>query len=95
MLQQLHRDYERQGVMVMGISLDDKPNTASKFAGSLRITYPLLIHPTLITAEVEQQHFGIVGLPTTFLIDRAGIIRKKVIGFATRTELEASLRELL
>jgi peroxiredoxin len=95
MLQSLHRKYAAHGLVVIGVSLDEKPGTAAAFARSLRITYPLLIHPTLMTDEAQQQHYGILGLPTTYIVDRAGVVRKKVVGFAYREDLEKSIQELI
>ena len=93
--QELQRKYGDRGLVVVGISLDEKPKTASAFARKLGIRYTLLIHPTLMTSESEQQRFGIVGLPTTFLIDRHGIIRHKVVGFQYKEQFEKHLEILL
>src|SRR5262245_16753888 len=95
MLQHLHNKYARQGVVVVGISADEKAATAAKFARQLKITYPLLLDSILMTSESEQKKFGFLGLPTTFIIDRSGIVRKKVIGFTYQEDLEHTLSELL
>ena len=95
MLQQLQNKYGSHGVVVLGISTDEKASTAAKFARHLKITYPLLLNSILMTSETEQKKFGFKGLPTTFIIDRNGIIRKKVIGFTYSEDLENGLNELL
>ena len=95
MLQQLQNKYASRGVVVIGISTDEKAGTAAKFAGRLKITYPLLLDSILMTSESEQKKFGFLGLPTTFIIDRNGIIRKKMIGFTYQQDLERALKELL
>jgi len=38
---------------------------------------------------------GILGLPTTMLFDRQGILRKKVVGFEYTDSIEADLKPLL
>jgi peroxiredoxin len=95
MLQQLQNKYASHGVVVLGISTDEKASTAAKFARQLKITYPLLLNSILMTSETEQKKFGFKGLPTTFIVDRNGIIRKKVIGFTYSEDLENGLNELL
>src|SRR5262245_39096906 len=94
-LQRLQDKYATRGVIVVGISADDSMKTAEKFARKLDIKYALLIDPQLYTEESEQKKFGFLGLPTTFVVDRSGIIRKKVIGFTYQDEIEPELRELL
>jgi peroxiredoxin len=95
MLQQLQKKYANQGVVVVGISADEKANTAASFARTLGVTYPLLIHPALMISESEQQKFGLLGLPTTYILDKTGSVRKKVIGFLDKEDIEQALEEVL
>ena len=95
MLQQLQYKYASRGVVVVGISADEKASTAAKFARQLKITYPLLLDSMLMTSESEQKKFGFLGLPTTFIVDRNGVVRKKVIGFTYQEDLESALNDLL
>jgi peroxiredoxin len=95
MLQRLQDKYANRGAIFVGISTDALARTAAKFAKQLNITYTLLIDPALYTEEVEQRKFGFVGLPTTFIVDRDGVIRKKVIGFTYANEIEPALLEAL
>jgi peroxiredoxin len=95
MLQQLQNKYASRGVVVVGISADEKASTAAKFARQLKITYPLLLDSILMTSESEQKKFGFLGLPTTFIVDRNGIVRKKVIGFTYQEDLESALNDIL
>lgn len=94
MLQQLQNKYAHRGVVVIGISADDKASTVASFARKLKITYPILMDPLLMTDEAEQKKFGFLGLPTTFIIDAKGIVRKKVIGFTYKEDLENGLNEM-
>jgi hypothetical protein len=92
---QLQKKYASRGVVVVGISTDEKASIAAKFARQLKITYPLLIDSILMTSESEQKKFGFLGLPTTFIVDRNGIVRKKVIGFTYQEDLESALNVIL
>ena len=95
MLQDLQKKFANRGVVVVGISADDKASTAASFARKLRISYPLLLDPALMTDESEQKKFGLLGLPTTFIVDTQGIVRKKVIGFTYKDDIETGLNQIL
>jgi peroxiredoxin len=94
MFQELHNLYRERGFEVVGISLDE--NAADIVPGFLRdrnIRYTNL----LSDARVEDLYGPIVGLPTHFIIDREGTIRRQFTGggIATRGEIESTIRELL
>jgi peroxiredoxin len=95
MLQGLQDKYASRGVVFVGISTDANARTADKFARKIGIKYTLLIDPPLYTEESEQKKFGFLGLPTTFVVDGSGVIRKKVVGFTYENEIEPALLELL
>ena len=91
----LHGKYERQGLAVVGVSLDE--DTASSpiraFVEQHQMTYRIWHDPaqTLMTAY----NFG--GLPTSILIDRNGILRWMSTGKVTPgdTALDAAIRRAL
>jgi len=45
--------------------------------------------------ELAEQFGGILGLPTTFIIDRKGNIVKRFVGLPPAEELSRVVRELL
>ena len=75
-------------------STDERYGRTRQFCESqnrIRVRYPLAV----ATKEVRERFGGIEGLPTTMLYDRAGILRKKVVGFEYTLAFEAELRRLL
>ncbi len=75
--------YKKKGFVVLGISLDDEPTKAvPEFLTDFRkdtgvkVTYPILVGDE----HIADSYGGIRGIPTTFLIDRKGIVRKKYVG---------------
>lgn len=88
--QELQDAYGEQGFAVVGIAMDTNPKDVAVFARKHRIRYPLLMG----TPE-SQQSFSILGIPTSMVVDRQGIIRKKVIGFEYKDAFEAALKPLL
>ena len=89
--EELQNRYRDRGLVVVGIALDTDAAGIAQFAKKLGVHYILLIS----TPEVERQFGGILGIPTTFLVDRNGVIRKKVIGFDHKEAFEKALTDLL
>lgn len=80
-----------RGVVVLGIDQGEAPAVASAFARSLRITYPILAD--------EQQRYGRVyralGLPTTVIVDRRGVVAKTFDGPVTYDQVLAVVAPLV
>jgi len=89
--QDLQNRYGDRGLAVVGIALDSDPVAVERFAKQLGVQYTLL----LTAPEVERQFGGILGIPTTFLIDRHRVVRKKTIGFEYKEAFETRLKEIL
>ncbi|MCI0566710.1 MAG: TlpA family protein disulfide reductase [Acidobacteria bacterium] len=90
-LNQLYRKYKDQGVSVVGISVDENPKALVGFDKEAHIEYA-----SLLTSEQAEKAFGgIVGLPTTFVVDRQGKVFKSYVGEVPRDELEADIQTLL
>jgi len=94
MLQRLQDKYADRGLVVVGISADNYPQTVQRFAQQLGINYTLLLNPQLYTQETEKK-FGFNSFPTTFVVDGSGIIRKKIVGYNGGDDLERAVLQLL
>jgi len=83
--------YRERGVEFLGIAVDESPETVvPEFLQEHPISYPVLLgSPDLIF------RYGVRGLPTTFIIDRAGKITKRTIGAMSARALETELDKLL
>lgn len=91
----LYERYKDQGFSVVAITIDDPVEDALDFL--LDLETPLAYNVVLDqTAEVMDQ-YAVVGMPTSFLIDREGVVRMVHKGFRDGdTELlEEKLTELL
>lgn len=92
-LEQINSTYSRAGLAVLGVSIDEDLVRAREFAGSMRVSYPMLFD----TADKTGTPFNIEKLPTTYVIDRGGVIRFTNIGFKRGDEKVYldQIRELL
>lgn len=91
--QKLLNSYGSRGFAVVGFKATMMADTEDplRFATRIGVRYPLAV----ATKGLVQKFGGLQGLPTTFLYDRRGILRKKVIGFEYTQAFESALKPLL
>jgi thiol-disulfide isomerase/thioredoxin len=90
-ISKLYKKYNAQGFTVLGVSLDDKPTAWKNAIKRFKITYPQVYQPGGWEGAVAQA-YNIEYLPTTYLIDKAGLIQAIDVEGA---ELDAKIAELL
>ncbi len=66
--ERLHRELSAQGLAVMGINALEGTATIREYAEELGLTFPLILDPS---GKINST-YGVIGLPTTFLIARDG-----------------------
>ncbi len=80
------------GLVVLAIDISESPSTVREFVKKYGLTFPVLLD---IARDVSLEYY-VRAVPTTFLIDREGIIREIRIGpFSSMTEIEGSLRKII
>jgi cytochrome c-type biogenesis protein len=89
-LNAMHRDLEARGFSVVGVSTYDSADQIKDFQKDLRQDYKL----ALGDADAQAK-FAVSALPTTFIIDREGRIREKIIGERNRVAFERYVNPLL
>lgn len=81
-MERLHRELGPQGLRVVAVSVDGAPGALAPggdvagFAREMGLTFPIWHDPS---GEV-QRAYRTTGVPESFVIDRDGVIQKKVIG---------------
>ena len=90
-LNQLQHELEAQGLRIVGASLDDSIDGVNDYQKDVvRFDYPVLVGGSDAKVKFEQSV-----LPTTYLIDRQGRIRQKIIGARNKAGWEAAVKPLL
>jgi thiol-disulfide isomerase/thioredoxin len=90
-LQRLAGRYAARGVVVVGINQGESPERASAYARSLGISFPIWI-------DERQQYgraFSALGLPTTVIVGRDGIVARGFDGALTYDEMQRAIGDLL
>lgn len=80
------------GVIVAGLNQKDDEIEAKRFLASLGNPFHYLGADPDGSVSLQ---YGVYGLPETFVIDRAGIIRAKYIGAITTEQLDNEIRPLI
>jgi cytochrome c-type biogenesis protein len=86
----LQKDFGSQGLSVVGVSFEDTASQVKSFQKDLPMDYTVLT-----SGQQPPEQLAYVGLPTTFLIDRQGRIRQKIVGEKKREFFEAAIKPLL
>ena len=96
-LEKSYEQYKDSGVVVLGVNLTDQDSISEveSFVQEFRLTYPILLDRD---GTVSNTLYQIRGLPTTFFVNREGIIRTAVVGGPMsetfiRSKIEALLEE--
>ncbi|MHC4310222.1 MAG: redoxin domain-containing protein [Planctomycetota bacterium] len=89
---ELYKEYKNQGLTIVGISVDRQGTGIVKaFNNKYKINYPIL----MADSQVSQAYGNIRSIPTTFVIDPAGKIRRMYVGYRDKAVFEADIKELL
>jgi len=72
----LYRRYNSQGLEILAVDLREDINTVRQFIQSNRYTFPVLLDTNGRTGNI----YGVVSIPTTYIIDREGMIVGRIIG---------------
>jgi thiol-disulfide isomerase/thioredoxin len=89
---ELQKQYADKGLVVIGVSLDqDGASTVKPLIEKMGLNYPIVLGDEAVVSAFG----GIEGIPTTFIVDRAGNIVRKHVGYAPKAEFETDIKPLL
>ncbi|NQV22778.1 MAG: redoxin domain-containing protein [Rhodopirellula sp.] len=92
-LRALYEQYSDRGFDIVGVNLDQQPSDVADFAKQSRITWPNIFQPGGLDAPLAQ-HYGLVSVPTIFLVDRDGrVISNGLTINDLKTKLAESFRK--
>jgi len=88
----LQSKYKDKGLEIVGLSLDaDGEKAVKPFVDQHEINYTML----LANDDTAKSYGGILGIPTTFVIDRQGRIVQKFVGVMPAKTFEDTIQPLL
>jgi thiol-disulfide isomerase/thioredoxin len=90
--EEFRQKYQAQGFEILGIAEDDAAkDEIAKTAKKAAVTYPIL----LTDGKVAPAYGGVDMLPTSFYVDRKGLVVTETVGLASKDEVEANIQKLL
>ncbi|HEY6923564.1 MAG TPA: TlpA disulfide reductase family protein [Steroidobacteraceae bacterium] len=89
----IRKSYQGQGLAVLAVNVDQNRADADRFLAQFHPEFEVLFDPQGSSAE----RFKVVGMPTSFIIDRQGVVRYTHVGFwpADAQVATQQIRELL
>jgi peroxiredoxin len=87
----VYRSLKDKGFRVLGVNVKQGESAVSDFVKEYNISFPTPMDKDATVAKT----YGVVGLPTTFIVDKDGNIREKVMGDMTREDVERLVKPLL
>ncbi len=76
-LNKINTTYQRAGLVVLGISVDDDLRRAREFAGAMKVSYPIMFD----TGTDLGRDYLLQKMPMTILVDRSGVVRFSHVGY--------------
>ena len=89
-LSAMQKDLDARGLTIIGVSYDDTADLVQEFQKDIPQSYQIVLGGREVGSELPASP-----LPTTYIIDRQGRIRDKMIGERTREAFESVIKPLL
>lgn len=89
-LDQAFKQYGDKGLVVLGVNQGEPEPIVTDYLNRLGISFPIVLDEAVKVSET----YRVNSLPTTFFIDRDGILRDQVIGQMNTAVLQQHLRSI-
>jgi len=90
---EFQQKYGKDGLQVLGVSVDDTLAKLTPYVAEMKMTYPVL--QGLGQDGMLDAYGPMLALPTTVLISRQGLICQKHVGMGSKEGFENAIRALL
>ena len=85
------KDDRARGLLVVAVNVGQGTGQVESFIKDIAVSYPVLLDP----GSKISRAYHVTGLPTTFVIDRQGRIRGRILGEASEATLRQAVEALL
>jgi len=91
-LQQVYEEWSDKGLVLLAINKGEPPSQVKEFLQNHNLSLPVLLD----TKQVIAQKYSIRAIPTTFFIDKEGIIQVVRVGaFPNKEAIESDLNKIM
>jgi peroxiredoxin len=90
-LEATYQTYREEGLVILGIGTQDDQQVLSELVTSLGVTFPV------VWDESDEMFdaYRVRAMPTTFFVNREGMIKQTIVGALTEEQLEQEVEVLL
>ena len=89
--QSAYEQYQDDGLVILAVNRKESVDEIVDFAEPFDLTFPLLLDET----GILQEQFGIFGYPSTYVIDRDGVIQFRTFSALTEKQIETLITDSL
>lgn len=90
-IEPVYQRLKDQGLEVIALNAGQGPEVVARFLRDTPVSYPVLLDPQVKAVGL----YGVIGLPHTYLIDRDGIVRGRILGDTSAAVFERQVTALL
>lgn len=90
-MEKIYGKYGRKGLVILAVNVGQRRDIVITLVRGLGISYPVLLD----TNRQMATKYDVAGVPRTYLVDRNGVIRYKIIGSASEELLVKQVLSLL
>jgi peroxiredoxin len=90
LLDRVYQYKKADGLIVLAVNFDEPRDVVEDFQDEMQLSFPILLDPG---AQV-QKLYRVLAYPTSFWIDREGVIRRVYIGVMTAWQIRQALEAM-
>lgn len=91
-LEQIYQEWSNKGLILLTINIGESSSQVGDFMREYNLSMPVLLDIRQVVAE----QYNITAIPTTFFIDKDGIIQEKIVGaFPNKESIEQHLNKIM
>jgi len=91
-LQEICEEWSGRGLILLTVDIGESSSKVNEFMQDYNLSLPVLLDIRRVVA----QKYDITAIPTTFFLDKDGIIQEKIIGaFPSKEAIEQYLSEII
>lgn len=90
LLDRVYQERKADGLVVLAVNFDEPRDAVEDFRDELQLSFPILLDPG---AEV-QKLYRVLAYPTSFWVDREGVIRRVYVGVMTDRQVREALEAM-
>lgn len=89
-IQKAYNVHKSEGLIVLAVNLDEPAKDVQAYIDNLQLNFPVLLDP----GDSVSTLYRVRGYPTSFFVDRGGMVAIEQVGMMTDAQLAANLSKV-